>query len=999
MVGDDDMIQERYRKNQNDNDGITLNDALKGTAIAGLAGLTMAYQPFGRTATRFLGRVTDTVKKTFKSMESIRQGESLKYYTKSNYRQLYDNIKTNWASSRSTVNKLKLNTEHNGSLAAYIQATEAMVVGARQRAQDAWLQDYVRKDALEQLRQQGFDHNTATNLESFVAKAVRNAENFGRNMELARQHKLEGQALSFAEQISKDIQIRYDRAVKQKTGFDHDFIQKLTDTIEREFKMHAYNVGTMERALGSARLDKKDIATLGAEVLSLSHKMTWQEAKSLGSQLEDDKLLTGKTQKTVKQTMENIENFVRQYQGEDAYKRLLQITVDESNLFMSVTGEAFSKETSGQIWRNFLAFARNTLPGKLFRISDIDNALRTPAIQLISKRTQDPVLQAKLKQIGEEDKYHVRIGQDIFSVDLSAQVGKRMYRSSDLNNGDLKIVSGRYGFYHSQLEALSGKTKTHVSDNWFFRKLDIFQDREEYSGHMISNKISQLFGDNGRRKRFEEQLKMTPEYAERYRNAIVELNTFFHNANPDFRTDLSEETRSFISEYIETQKKISSIFRTNTYKPEAGAIDAILGSSELTDESRKLFELLRKDDASEILRAMLDRQGNYRLNIRPVTGSTTVDFLNNDLRILLQGVEENPEVAQQKISLVTDKLRLAYGTDFVNLFRTPMQNITYTFEDVLKREIAKEALLRQGLEPAPTVNLNLKYDKINALLEDIILTDRNRKETEKLAQFGIWQYHTAIDRRTKADNLMYLDYYERMMTTDELLRGTEDFSRKFQDTFKTTMADEISWLEGDIKSEAPGVEALEDYVFINRTASPLDIVHGINDIIFLRGTSRLKNEVMNVVRGLTAGRDDMAGANLYTFVPFFTLKRLSDELNRVGLGFSSESTKSTADLAMSFMMKRALPIAVGVTYLDFTDDISREVTGTGLWEGFTAGVANIDLAARKVISDIGADDWLKEAKSVNPIWQYWGGKDEYQGYEERQEYYRSGYTPVRKAAW
>ena len=143
----------------------------------------------------------------------------------------------------------------------------------------------------------------------------------------------------------------------------------------------------------------------------------------------------------------------------------------------------------------------------------------------------------------------------------------------------------------------------------------------------------------------------------------------------------------------------------------------------------------------------------------------------------------------------------------------------------------------------------------------------------------------------------------------------------------------------------------------------------------------------------------MSGANLWTYIPFFTMKRLSDELNKVGLGFSSESTKSIGDFAMSFMTKRVLPVFAGITYLDWMDDTTREVTGTGLWQGFTAGVANVDLTVRRGISALGMDDWLKQVKQISPIWQYWGDKDEYQGFEERKRYYQEGYTPVRKAAW
>ena len=986
------MINERYRQNKDDNN-ITLRTALKGTAVAGAIGLAAAYQPFGRRAVKFLGRIVDTVKKTSRSMEGPDQLFSMRDYTKSDYKRLYDNLRDNWTKSAITVNRIRLDTNSNGSLAAYIQSVENMVSQARNRAEDAWLQDHVRKDALSQLRQQHFDRNTSSNVESFIAKAVQNAANFGRNMELARQHKLEGQALSFAEQISKDIQVRYDRAIKQKTGADADIIQKLTDTIETELKKHAYNIDTMERALGTA--NSQSISDLSVMLLSHAHKMTWQEAKSLGNSLEDTTYLQGDMQKSVKAAMTEIEQHVKQHYGDEGFNRLMQITIDESNLFMTRENHAFSKQTSGQLWRDFLAFSRNTLPGKLLKIGDIDNALRLPATQMINLQANDPVLRAKLKQLGEEDKYHVRIGKDIFSVDINKESGSRISFNQDLNNGDIRVVSGRFGFYHSQIEALSGKTKTSISDNWLFNQLDIFQDREEYSGHFIANKLSILFGEGGRKERFATQVIMTPEYRERYKAAIAELHAFSNSTSADFLTGLSSETKDFIAEYMETQRKISDMFRSNTYKLTESTIDAFLQNQNLNAESRKVFELLKRDDSEEILNYFLNKQGH--LKIRPVVGSHAVNFLNHDLENLIKGVIDNPEIAKNKISLVTNEMRLSYGTDLINLLHTPMGNTTYTFNDVLKREVAKEALLRQGLESTTSSAVN--YDLINELLDSTLLTDINAKEAEKLAHFAIWQRHTGINRRTRTDNLMYMDYFERMMRTDELLRGDTEVAKRFQESYITLLSDEVSAFEENISSETPGVESLEDYVAINRSASPLDIVQGLNRAIFLQDTSKIKSDVMNIVQGLSANREDMSGANLYTFVPFFAFKRLSDELNKVGLGFSAESTKSTMDLAMSFMTKRVLPIAVGATYLDFTDDIARETTGTGLWEGFTAGVANVDLAGRRIISSFGLDEWMKQTKAVNPIWQYWGDRDDYQSYEERQRYYQKGYTPVRKAAW
>lgn len=989
------MDRAYYRANEED--GNPVSNALKGVAVAGVAGLVMAYQPWGRKATRFLGRVVDTTKSTLKSMESIRQGASIRHYTKTDFKKLYDEINTNWAASEAVVDRLALNKNNNGSLAAYIRSVEITVAQARERAKEVWVRDYLQQNAVDELLQQNFDRATTDNVKSFLSKAVQNATNYARNMEIARQHKLKDDALDFADRMSQRIKQRYDQAVVTGTGHDADIIEKIKTSVESELRNSAYSLETMERALGTAR--KPDVATEAVEILSHAHKMTWKEAKDLGATLQDDTFITGGKRISIKAKMQDIEDFILDRGGNDAYDRLMQITIDESNLFMTHDKNPFSKETSGSLWLNFLGAARNTLPGKLFKVGDIDNALKIPAVQLISLSARDDVFRAKLKKIGEEDKYHFRIGKDIFTLDINAQQGARVSFNQELNNGDIKFVSGRYGFYHTQLEALAGRTKMVPAGNGLFRKLDIFQDREEYTGSVITDKLSMFIGENQRQRRFEEQLEMSSEYRQKWSNAVADLHHFSRLSAPDFRTDLSEETKDFVLEYMETAKKISELFRTNTYHPIRGIIEELIQSPVINPKSRELFELLLRDNTEEMTKYFIGRGARGLLNVRTSAATVPVNYLNNDLQILIRGTVNNPEITQNRIDLVTNELRLSYGSDFINLFRTPMTNTTYTYGDIIRREIAKEALLRQGLDTSVPGEVKVHYDQINELLQSIDLSERNAKEIDKLAQFSIWQHFTGVNKRPAVDNAMYLDYMQRMNRTDELLRGTSDVAKKFQDTYRTVMGDEISWLEEEAADAVAGVEQLDDYVVVNRAAGPLDIVKGLAKSILERDTSLIKKEISNVIGGLTANREDMSQANLWTFVPFFTMKRLSDELNKVGLGFSSDSMKSTGDLAAAFMLKRVLPIAVGATYLDWSDDVTKRATGTGLWEAFTSGVANVDLAGRRVISNLGLDEWLKQTKAVNPIWQYWGDKDDYQGYEERKEYYEEGYVPVRKAAW
>lgn len=1024
------MIQQEYKDAAHRKEN-AVSTALQGAAVIGAVGLIAAYQPWGRKIEKYLGRVVDTTRQTFeKSTQLIKQGQGTHVWTKSDYGKFLDHIKQNWAASSARVEKVALSADNHGSLAAFIRSTEEAVNRAHQLAQKQYSEDVIREEMLERTRNANLSKASTDNVNSFIYKAVKNAENLARNFELIRQHKLEGQAKDLAEQIARDIQERSHKITNDPNVADK--IKRMRDAIRVKVKESAYSIDTLERTLGTSKTGTQSAATLGLEILTGAHKMTWREAKqglAVGT-IEDAKFIIGTKEISVSDKMKDIERDIRQKGGDEAFERLMQVTIDESNLFVSSDGNNFSKHTTGSLWRDFLGVMRNTLPGKLFKIGDLDNALRIPPVQVISITARDPILQAKLKKMGEDDKVHFRVGKDIYTLSEDNNGELQATFNKDLNDGNIKFISGRYGFYHRNIEAMAGLTKTKISDNWLLRKLDLFQDREEYSGNVLGNIYSTLFEESPRFKRFAAMTDMTPEQFIKHSDSMMEIERWLQMSG-SFE-QISEDTRDYVREYMNSAKKISSMFRQNTYKQGLGVLEEVLKSTNLTQQSRDIFALLSRDDSDEMLKAIMDRQSSFHLNnIYNVTGLTgQVHFLNQDLQNILSALINTPEERRHSIELVTNELRLAYSSDITSLFHAPMGNTTYTFEDVMRRELAKEALLRQGVELNAQQNYKVDYDKINEFLGSIdALTPRNAKELNKLAQYSIWQHYTKVTQKVGADDLMYSDYYQRIGRIDDLLRKdvpvsvSKDTAEKFRETFKTLLEDEVSIWEGELEADTAGMGTLEDVVAVNRSASPLDIVQGINrailtgdktmllqgivshdlSTIIQAGTSgdfsKIKADLNNIWKGLTASREDMSGANLWTYIPFFAMKRLSDELNKVGLGFSSESTKSTADFAMSFMTKRVLPVFAGITYLDWMDDTTREVTGTGLWQGFTAGVANADLTVRRGISALGMDDWLKQVKRISPIWQYWGDKDDYQGYEERKRYYQEGYTPVRKAAW
>ena len=59
----------------------------------------------------------------------------------------------------------------------------------------------------------------------------------------------------------------------------------------------------------------------------------------------------------------------------------------------------------------------------------------------------------------------------------------------------------------------------------------------------------------------------------------------------------------------------------------------------------------------------------------------------------------------------------------------------------------------------------------------------------------------------------------------------------------------------------------------------------------------------------------------------------------------------------------------------------------------------MELGARRILDFTGIGGLIDEQINVNPILQYWGGKDGYYDYNKEVDYYQNGYEAVRKGRY
>ena len=168
---------------------------------------------------------------------------------------------------------------------------------------------------------------------------------------------------------------------------------------------------------------------------------------------------------------------------------------------------------------------------------------------------------------------------------------------------------------------------------------------------------------------------------------------------------------------------------------------------------------------------------------------------------------------------------------------------------------------------------------------------------------------------------------------------------------------------------------------------------GLNQITQINSWTKFKA----AMKELNAGRKDTENITPATLVTQYMIQRLSTGVEESGLGLSYRSMASPLDTIKNMMLKRVLPAMAAYTAIDYLNDTSQDVFGVGI-DGAMANVAaNFDVAGRKLAYSTGIGQALDWVKRTSVIGEYWTGSTDFQTAEERREWYKDGYTPVRKS--
>lgn len=892
--------------------------------------------------------------------------KALEDWTVTEYKQLSESAEKAFAAAKKDLDTIYLDPRDNRSLFGHLSTIRSLMDSSRHIENEFSRQEQIVKPTVDWFRSK---NKTIQNIGG--ENAALKIENFIRNVS----HNPFDRSLIYSAQ--KDIGALTDRRLKRTTDAIVRRVQKLDDNLKNKtrskrrtqvglsnIKDIVMNIENLEEHYGTVRTKKNDFFGKFMKFVQGNDR-----AITVGDIIKnpgDFRNIAYQTKREGKPSnrspiddLIDFANAGRKKNGQDWYDRFLDLTPDFS-LRISHTGRMYSSEGRKKFIDELTSAAANTLPGKILKMRDINYSRIAPKFFYWMQGASDPILAA----LTNKDKNKKTLDNSLFRVYDKYYRLEKTGKITDLGDlGGTHLYSGKHGATQHLIHQMSGDVRYKSSSNSILKALDLFQDRSEFSGVSPLKKLNAMFGKSE-----------DPNYIG---NIINDLTDTSPEKLQELFTKASAEDSDYALEYLDKVKKLKSFLESTTYEINRDTAKAF---SEVTDKNEaKIFFKTLAEGSTEDLEQLL-------LNTGDIHNDSLVRIANH----LRTQHEETIGAIRQSISRTRENI----GSSIKNTIATGYDKETLTYQQILRKEMSKEAFLRMAYdEDTGLVN----YGKILNAIESTELPMRDYSEAKRLADMAIFEDRAKTFLMGTADDSSLTDkeLYDEIFSIRNALAGTTKESQSLRSSLEDIKSEQLNWqtIHYSEPDEIGNPAEYNIWSTIRNTTTPLDIIRSLND------QEKFKSTTKHFFQQFYAGRNNLDDVSEMTLAPYFMLSRLSDEMNVLGLGFSKDSMGSTWDMTKAIALKRILPIAVGSTYLEWADDTSQEITGTSISGAAAQGIANVDLATRKTLDIIGATDWLKGEKSLNPIMQYWGDRNEFMDYEERKKWYASGYEPVRKGAW
>jgi hypothetical protein len=756
--------------------------------------------------------------------------------------------------------------------------------------------------------------------------------------------KLSSESIDYMKKAIIDARTNMPSLNNNFSNFTQELSERLQNTAELTKRFGSRTAPTkfqkfMDRVLG-------DRAATIDELITNADKLDNSTILSINKGFEEDNVDFG-TQDVI-ELLKNRKAMLTRRSAEEA-EQFGNLFVD--NAVRIKDGKVYSMADAANAVHKLADSFANTLPGKIAKVRDILYIRNPNNWSYFGSGKADPIL-ASYEKTGKtitRDRY-VRIFNKMYKLNDNFQ----MEYIPELDN--TYTTSGKHGTIPRTIKYLSGDldrgkgTGIKLLDD-----LDILTSSRKPEWHEMGSILSKFKNPDWGRNLIRSFLNLD-------KNELSDNLALYDAGNP-----AGEE---YIKNYYKKIKKLNDIMSEVIKTPGRSTVKSLYDTA--TGGAKDVLEMYFMNDGD-----LIERLGS--LNNRP---GVTV-YHNYDLINMARSLASNTRSAKQMIKITSDKAPVAPST------------MTLRHREMLQREILKEAFLQSAH------GNSMRLNNINQWIERAKVTGVARENVKDIANWAVLQSVSSVFSKARSQGI-------------EILRS--DISR-VQSLFSSKPIDGYSVDEGfasEFRKDMSRVAKQKFYTFqkgfetandvsnqdivqgnnfgeemlMRKMVSPLDVLKNLND------TTKLKA----FGKQFFAGRNNMQDVTTATLFPYFSLLRLVEPLETIGLGFSAKSTGSVGELAKNMALKRILPIAGLMTTYSYLDYRSQTYTGTSITGALANNLANMDLGFRKIQDAIGIGAIRDQGRSINPMAQYLFGKD-YQTYDERKEWYESGYSPVRKGRW
>ena len=880
-----------------------------------------------------------------------------------------------------STGKIRLNPEESRSLFSHLRQLRTMRnTEGISDADNAWTQRLINH-ATENLeigvKAARMDANEAQRYRSFISNVASGVHKENIVNEQIKRAGFTGAQRDFAQKLVDDMKA-YSK--KHRTPFMLDW-RKRNKAIMKEMA----SLDEMEEAYGTLSKKKGAFGKL-VDAIQGENEVTVRDLLKNKDKIEVSTYQTGGKKGIGKkfdpiQDMEDMRKFYARIdakQGTNFEERFLNITADVDGLGKDARGNIYSKEGSRKFVDSLISGLADSLPGKILKARDFEYARFAPKFSLEFKGSYDPVLAALTNN--KENHGSSQLDSTIFHTGTRyfRVTGDRLEEIEDLRGVRTHMASGKYGARKNILKQMTGDVRYKQSDNKILRFFDIGQDRDEFSGmnapleriKAMANKYDSedYFGN------------IIDSYTDATNEELNKLHDTINNFAGSYQRETAEQKELRLGELLKV-KSIRDFMHDNTYGVSRDSAGKLAEAAENKD-AKRIFQTLESANHEELIDFVKNADFDY--------------ISDTELKDVSNRLQTNPRSVFEIVKQKESRSNTRVGSSINDILGTDTGKETETVDEFLRTILTREAFAKESASRVPDTDL----PNFQQALDLIKKADLNGKEeiiARRSAMTSYFDDMVNLGRDIGEDNGSGSigEGWQAIERAHDIFIGDDELTSTLRNGLRKMRKEKSHFTDTVYENpdEIGNPIGYNSWVTMRDAMGPLDMLNDLNS------WTKTKANVKQFFKQFYAGRDSMESVSEYTQVPYFMLSRLSDEMNKVGLGFSKDNMGSTVDLASAIMLKRVIPIGVAATYYEWADDTSQEVTGMSITGAAAQGVANVDIASRKLMDTFGITDWMKGEKSINPIMQYWGDHDEFQSADERRKWYESGYTPVRKGAW